>query len=242
VKLYYLRKVLGVAYLSSRWIRVQPMWLIQTFLVTIGFFVILYMWGGRYGVANFLVGAIIASMWAQGVNIVAQDIAWYRMMRLYDMFVATELTPSAFVLGVFVSSIAFVSAEFAAYLPIALAFDGLKYLVLSVAIGLGELAVSLLLGLAIALRVSVATNVSAVTNPIASILQILPPVFYPAAMLPAAARYAAMACPTAAAAEIVRQVAGIGAAVPIWIPIASLAAWLVTGFALSSKYMRWGLG
>ena len=241
MKLQYLRRILGIAFLSTRWIKVQPMWLIQTFLVTIGFFIILYMWGGSHGVANFLVGAIVAGMWGQGVNIVAQEIAWYRIMRLYDMFVATELTPSALVLGVFVSSLAFVATEFAAYLPIALAFNGLKYLALAVAIGLGELAVSLLLGLAIALRVSVATNISAITNPISSILQILPPVFYPASMLPTAARYIAMACPTAAAAEIVRQATGMGVAVPLWIPVVSLCAWLVAGFALSSRYMKWGL-
>ncbi len=237
----YLRRVLGIAFLSSRWIKVQPMWLIQTFLITIGFFIILYMWGGRHGVVNFLVGAIIASMWGQGINVVAQEIAWYRIMRLYEMFVATELTPSALVLGVFVSSLAFVATEFAAYLPIALVFNGLRYLVLAVLIGLGELVISLLLGLAIALRVSIATNISAITNPIASILQILPPVFYPASMLPNLVRYIAMTCPTAAAAEVVRQVAGMGAAVPLWMPIVSLCAWLIAGFALSSKYMKWGL-
>ena len=241
MKLHYLRMILGIAFLSTRWIKVQPMWLIQSFLITIGFFVLLYIWGGRYGVANYLIGAIIASMWSQGINIVAQDIAWYRIMRIYDMFVATELTPSAFILGVFVSSLAFVATGFAAYLPIAIAFNGFKYLALATLIGLGELAVSLLLGLAIALRVSVATNISAITNPISSILQILPPVFYPASMLPTAARYIAMACPTAAAAEIVRQVTGMGVAVPLWIPVVSLCAWLVAGFALSSRYMKWGL-
>ncbi len=49
----------------------------------------------------------------------------------------------------------------------------------------------------------------------------LPPVFYPAYLLPSTLRYAVMVVPTAAAAELVRQVSGIGASVSAIVPLVS---------------------
>ncbi len=236
-----LRRIWGMTYLASRWIIRQPLWLIQGFAITIGFFVLLYAWGGRAGVNNFVIGAVIAGMWGVGINLVGQDIGWYRLMKLYDMFVATELTPTHFILGVFLSSMVFEATTLAAYLPIALAFGAVRQLITALAVGLVELTLATFLGLVVAMRVSAATNVSSVTNTLSSMLQVLPPVYYPAYLLPGAVKYAVMAVPTAAAAELARQLSGLGASVPMIVPLASLCTWVIGAFLAANKVVRWGM-
>lgn len=236
-----LRRIWGMTYLASRWIIRQPLWLIQGFAITIGFFVLLYAWGGRAGVNNFVIGAVVAGMWGVGINLVGQDIGWYRLMKLYDMFVATELTPTHFILGVFLSSMVFEATTLAAYLPIALAFGAVRQLITALAVGLVELTLATFLGLVVAMRVSAATNVSSVTNTLSSMLQVLPPVYYPAYLLPGAVKYAVMAVPTAAAAELARQLSGLGASVPMIVPLASLCTWVIGAFLAANKVVRWGM-
>ena len=236
-----LRRIWGMTYLASRWIIRQPLWLIQGFAITIGFFVLLYAWGGRAGVNNFVIGAVVAGMWGVGINLVGQDIGWYRLMKLYDMFVATELTPTHFILGVFLSSMVFEATTLAAYLPIALAFGAVRQLITALAVGLVELTLATFLGLVVAMRVSAATNVSSVTNTLSSMLQVLPPVYYPAYLLPGAVKYAVMAVPTAAAAELARQLSGLDASVPMMVPLASLCTWVIGAFLAANKVVRWGM-
>ncbi len=236
-----LRRIWGMTYLASRWIIRQPLWLIQGFAITIGFFVLLYAWGGRAGVNNFVIGAVVAGMWGVGINLVGQDIGWYRLMKLYDMFVATELTPTHFILGVFLSSMVFEATTLAAYLPIALAFGAVRQLITALAAGLVELTLATFLGLVVAMRVSAATNVSSVTNTLSSMLQVLPPVYYPAYLLPGAVKYAVMTVPTAAAAELARQLSGLGASVPMIVPLASLCTWVISAFLAANKVVRWGM-
>ncbi len=236
-----LRLVLGIAYLTSRWIIRQPLWLIQNVAITIGFFILLYAWGGRLGVSNFVIGAVVAGMWGVGVNLVGQDVGLYRLTRIYEMFVATKLKPIHLVLGVFTSSLAFEISSLIAYLSVAVAFNALRELMAALAVGLGELMLATFLGLVIAMRVSSATNISAVTNPLSSILQVLPPVFYPASLIPGIIRYAVMAIPTAAAAELARQLSGIGSALPIYVPTASLCVWIAATALAANKVIRWGM-
>ncbi len=235
------RMVWGMTYLASRWIVRQPIWLVQSVAITVGFFVLLYVWGGRAGVSNFVVGAVIAGMWGVGINLVGQDIGWYRLMKLYDMFVVTEMRPVHFILGVFLSSMIFEASTLAAYLPIALAFGAVRELVAALLVGVAELTLATFLGLVVAMRVSAATNVSSVTNTLSSILQVLPPVFYPAYLLPGVIKYAVMVVPTAAAAELARQLSGVGASVPLLVPLLSLCAWVITAFLAANKVVKWGM-
>ncbi len=236
-----LRRIWGMTYLASRWIIRQPLWLIQGFALTIGFFALLYAWGGRAGVSNCVVGAVIAGMWGVGINLVGQDIGWYRLMKLYDMFVATELTPMHFILGFLLSSMIFEVTALTTYLPIALAFGAVRQLITALAVGVVELMIATFLGLVVAMRVSAATNVSSVTNTLSSVLQVLPPVYYPAYLLPGAVKYAVMVVPTAAAAELVRQLSGLGASVPMIVPLTSLCAWVVGTLLAANKVVRWGM-
>ncbi len=96
----------------------------------------------------------------------------------------------------------------------------MRQLITALAVGLVELTLATFLGLVVAMRVSAATNMSSVTNTLSNILEVLPPVYYPAYLLPGAVKYAVMAVPTAAAAELVRQLSGLGASVPMIVPLA----------------------
>ncbi len=163
-----LRRIWGVTYLSSRWIVRQPIWLVQSVAITVGFFILLYAWGGRAGVSNFLVGAIIAGAWGAGINLIGQNIGC-RLMKLYDMFVVTGLTPVYFILGVFLSSMIFEVTALATYLPIALAFGLVRQFIVALLVGIVELTLATFLGLVVAMRVPAATNVSSITNTLSNI-------------------------------------------------------------------------
>lgn len=235
-----LRMIYGVAYLTSRWIRRQPQWILQSALGYIGFAVLLYAWGGLKGLENLLVAMAIAGFWNTGVNIVAQNVGWYRIAKIQDMLIASPVTPLHYLVGLFLSSMAFPTAALAAAIPIAALLGAWGILLCSIAIGLVVLLLGVLLGLAIVLRVRNPVNVSAITNPIAWVLTILPPVYYPATVLPQVLRPIAMAVPTAAAAEIARQLSGMPPALPLWIPLASIATWCLAALIATSRIVKWG--
>ena len=236
-----LRKVLGIAYLTSRWVIRQPSWLIQSALSTVGFAILLYAWGGIEGLRNIIVAWVIGGLWSIGVNIVAQEVGWHRMMYLHEMLIASPIRPVHYLVGTFIMSLIFPVVGLVTIAPIAYLLSAWGLMCWSLIMGLPVLLTGIMLGLAIVMRVERPVNISAITNPISWLLVILPPVYYPAWILPEPLRYVALAIPTSASAEIVRQLAGLGVSIDITYPIAVIAAWCSVSLLLASKTIKWGL-
>lgn len=233
--------VYGVAYLSSRWVLRQPSWLLQSMLSMVGFAILLYAWGGLEGLRNIVLAWVIAALWSAGLNIVGQEVGWHRVILLHDMFVAGPLKPLHYLIGLFLVSLIFPCIELLILLPIALLLNALWDLLLAIVLGLPVLLSGITLGLTIVMRIEKPINVSAITNPIAWLLIILPPVYYPAWILPHQIRPIALLIPTSAAAEIVRQLVGMGASINILYPMTILFAWILIGTIMASKTIKWGL-
>ena len=236
-----LRKIYGIAYLSSRWIIRQPVWLIQSTLSLIGFAVLLYAWGGLEGLKHIIIAWIIGGLWGTGVNIVGQEVGWHRMMYLHDMFIASPVKPVHYLIGVFTMSLTFPVIELLVMIPLAYMLNAWNILFISLLMGLPVLLASIMLGLIIVMRVEKPINISAITNPISWLLVVLPPVYYPAWILPEQARIIALAIPTSAAAEIARQLTGLGTSINILYPTIIVATWVIAGIILASKTIKWGL-
>ena len=234
-------KISGVAYLASRWIRRQPIWLVQDLFVVIGFAVIMFVWGGLQGLKNVLVAWFIAGAWGMGVNLVAQFIGWDKQGKVMDMFIASPVRPFHYVFGYFISSLIFPVVDLAYMLILIIYLNAWTIVLASLVAFLPLLLISNLIGLAIVMRIKKPTNISAITNPLQMLLIILPPVFYPASVIPETARYFVLLTPTAAGAEIARELSGLSTWHNLWYPSVVLIAWVVIGIVSSAKTVKWGM-
>jgi len=237
----HLRIIYGVTYLSSRFILRQPAWILQTVLSYIGFAILLYMWGGTEGLKNLIVAMIISGLWGAGVNIVAQEVGWNRVSKIHDLFVVSSVKPTHYVIGNFLAALVFPLSSLLAMIPLVYVLNAWYLVLTSLAMGFTTLLVGILVGLFIVLRVEKPINVSAITNPISWLLTILPPVYYPLALIPKSLRLIAILAPTSAAAEVARQLSGLEYGIPLTYPVAVLTAWVTVGTYLLIKTMRWGL-
>ncbi len=234
-------KISGVVYLTSRWIRRQPLWLVQDLFIVVGFAILMFVWGGIAGLKNVLVAWFISGAWGMGVNLVAQSIGWDKQGKTMDMFIASPIKPFHYIFGYFLSSLIFLVADFLYMLPLVIFLDAWGIVLASLIAVAPLLIISNLVGLSIVMRIKKPTNISAITNPIQMMLIILPPVFYPASVIPETARYFVLLIPTAAGAEIAREISGLSTWGNLWYPIGVLLGWVILGILTSSKTVRWGM-
>ncbi len=235
------RIVYGLLLLTSRWLRRQPTWLIQSTLSYIGFAVLLYAWGGIEGLKNVIIALVINGMWGTGVNIVAQDVGYYRLMRIQDMLIASPVKPYHYIVAIFLSALAFPATSIGVIVFVVGYINAWTALGFALLLGLPVLLAGITIGLSIVLRVEKPVNISAITNPISWLLSILPPVYYPAWLLPEALRPIALSLPTSAAAELARQLTGLGFSINPLYPMVVLVIWSTIGVLLATKTMKWGL-
>ncbi|NPA74988.1 MAG: ABC transporter permease [Euryarchaeota archaeon] len=234
-------KISGIAYLTSRWIRRQPLWLVQDAFMIVGFALIMFVWGGITGLKNVFVAWFISGAWGMGINLVAQSIGWDKQHRVMDMFIAAPVKPWHYVFGYFLPGLIFVAVDLMFMLPLIAYLNAWNILLASLVAVAPLLITGTLLGLVIVMRIKKATNISAITNPLQMILVILPPVFYPAQLIPLNIRYFVLLIPTAAGAELARQLAGLSTWHNLWYPVAVLVAWVIIGILASAKMVKWGL-
>ncbi len=231
----------GIVYLSSRWLRRQPLWLVQDVFLVLGFAILMYVWGGMNGLRNVFVAYFISGAWGMGVNMIAQSIGWDKQNRVMDMFIASPVRPWHYVIGYFVPGLAFILVDLVILLPFIAYLNAWNILGASLIAVLPLILMSTLLGLAIVMRIKKATNISAITNPLQMLLVILPPVFYPAQVIPLNIRYFVLLIPTAAGAELARQLAGLSSWHNLWYPSLVLVSWVVVGIISSAKTVKWGM-
>ncbi|RLE69944.1 MAG: hypothetical protein DRJ43_03105 [Thermoprotei archaeon] len=117
-----LRQVLGLAYLESRWVKRQPLWLVQGVVGAVGFTMIIYVWGSVDALRNLVVAYIIAGAWGLGLNIVAQRIGWDRINHNIEFYVASPVTLSAYFTGIVLGCSLFLASNLIPALTIALIF------------------------------------------------------------------------------------------------------------------------
>ncbi len=234
-------KIRGIAYLTSRWIRRQPLWLVQDAFIVIGFAILMFVWGGIQGLKNVFVAWFVAGAWGMGIGLVAQSIGWDRIGKVTDMFIASPVKPWHYVVGYFIPALIFIAVDFIFMLPLIIYLNAWNIVIASLLAVLPLLMISNFLGLVIVMRIKKPTNISAITNPLNMILVILPPVFYPADILPMGMRYGVMLIPTAAGAELARQLSGLSTWNNMWYPAMVLVAWVIIGVVTSAKTVKWGM-
>ncbi|MEM1928314.1 MAG: ABC transporter permease [Acidilobaceae archaeon] len=229
----------GVARLTLSFLLRQPAWLAQSLFFAASLFILLWAWGGERGVGYMISGYVAISVFGAGVNMVGQTVGWYRVMGVLSLFIASPITPRAYMAGAILASTAFILAGIPPLLIAGAAFNQTKVVAASLATAPLLLPASVLLGLTIAFYVKKPTNISAITNPITLTLSMLPPVFYPASALPDPLKHIALLAPTAAAATLARTLSGLEQDPNPIIPTTTLLAWTIASAILANKIVKW---
>jgi ABC-2 type transport system permease protein len=174
----------------------------------------------------------------------AGDATWYRLeTKLQDFFVASPVNQLGYLLGIAFAGLFFASPALVVLLPL-LVYIGLP--LISLPIVLLSLVGVWLFSSAIGYLVS--TFTSNLRNGwqsgllLSVIVGILPPVFYPAEILPYDILLITYAIPTTNAALLIRDAMGSAPTLPYWSPVTGwflIAVSLAIALAVTSRVARW---
>ncbi len=229
--------------LSITWLRRNLMSLVWLFATPFSLlFIITVTTGGRSFVLG-VVGSLILVLSTVGTGI-AGDATWYRLeTKLQDFFVASPVNQIGYLLGIAFAGLFFASPALAVLLPL-LVYIGLP--LISLPIVLLSLAGVWLFSSAIGYLVS--TFTSNLRNGwqsgllLSVLVGILPPVFYPAEILPHDILLLAYAIPTTHAALLIRDAMGNTPNLAYWSPLMGwllIAVSLAIALAVTSRVARW---
>ncbi len=237
-----IKRIIGIAYLESRWIKRQPLWIFQGIIGSIGFILILFAWGHLEALKNLIAAYVIAGAWSQGLNIVAQAIGWSRIGREYERYVASPVTLADYFIGIILATSPFmlISLIPATILAIIVGIDLYSFLLLLMLIPIA-LTIGAFLSLSIILRIKNPTNISAITNPLNTFTIVLPPVYYPLTIVPPSLRIICLIMPSVSLVEIGRWIILHKTACHFAYPLLIIIIWLIVLTILLSRRLKWGL-
>ncbi len=244
------RSALRICYFNG----ILPLWrqstlLIAIFLTPVSFVFFLFVIAPRDLFAYGVVGGILFTALFTG-NGMLNDCAYYRLERqLQQVFVASPVRSTTFVLGMALSELAFTLPAQALFFTILWITHPFGPAALA-----GLLAVVLLtwlmattLGFMISTFYSQLREIWPVGTMVFSTLSVIPPVFYPIAAIPAAWQWAAFFAPSTFASQLAERSIGLATADPTGAPWLGVPGVQLLGLvgatalfaAAAAKLARW---
>jgi len=227
----------------------SPLLIAAVFLTPFSFLFFLFVIAPHALFPYGVVGGVLFTALFTG-NGMLNDCAYLRLERqLQQVFVASPVTPLAYILGMALSELAF-------SLPAMTLFVGILFVVhpISALAGAGLVGLLLLtwlmatsLGFFISTLFSQLREIWPIGTLVFSILSILPPIFYPATEIPAHWRWVAYLAPSTFAAQLADRFAGLGGTITTGVPfldspffdLAGLAAFALLFGAAALFFARW---
>ena len=198
----------------------SPLLIAAVFLTPFSFLFFLYVIAPRDLFPFGVVGGVLFTALFTG-NGMLNDCAYLRLERqLQQVFVASPVSPLAYILGMALSELAFA-------VPATVLFLAILALVAPVgpaglAALLGVIVMTWLLATTLGFFVSTLFSQLREIWPIGtlifSLLSVLPPIFYPADKIPAGWQWVAYLAPSTFAAQLADHVAGLGGAISTGVP------------------------
>ncbi|HVH15150.1 MAG TPA: ABC transporter permease [Candidatus Angelobacter sp.] len=229
--------------LSITWLRRNLLSLVWLFATPFSLLFIITVTTGGRSFAVGVVGSLLLILSTVGTGL-AGDATWYRLeTKLQDFFVASPVNQLGYLLGIAFAGLFFASPALIVLLPL-LVYIGLPLITLPTV--LLSLAGVWLFSSAIGYLVS--TFTSNLRNGwqsgllLSVIVGILPPVFYPAEILPNNILLVTYAIPTTNAALLIRYAMGNNPTLPYWSPLTGwllIAVSLAIALAVTSRVARW---
>jgi len=238
-----------VASLTIAWIngvlvlRRAPLWIASYLLMPLALLFFFRIHGDVAMMKMALIGGIIMVATSNGISILG-DAAWFRIYVKYqDLLVATPIRPVSYVMGLSLSMLVFASPGLALFVALA-SLAGLMTLEFALALAACTIAVwisSSMMGFTISTLFKTLRHVWPMASILSMVLSLLPPIYYPATVLPQGLQWVGALVPTGAAAMILHHVAGIVKieAAALAASATSLVAYATTLPLLSSLKARW---
>jgi len=233
-----MRQALAIASLLTRGTLRQPLVYISIMTIPLSYFLLMTLLEGRKMGLHALLGAAVAFGFNSGVVSLPQVVLMYRYRRLQEMLLAGPVSPMTYLVGVALSRLFGAAPNLLALLLILVWIGGVAPEGLLAVLFLMLLSwfIGSLLGFVLASLWENPVTVSSAANMLGILLVLLPPVYYPAELLPASLRWPAMVIPTANMAQLMRQAVGLSAVQPGHLVlqvgllglVAALAVWFVS--------------
>lgn len=238
-----------VAVLTIAWIdgvltlRRAPLWVVSYLLMPLALLFFFSIYGNPVMMRLSIIGGIVMIAVSNGISILG-DAAFYRIYVKYqDLLIATPLRPISYILGLSLSMLIFASPGLTLFLALAWLIGIITMpfaLVLAVCL-IMVWASSSFMGFAISTLFNRLRHVWPIASILSLLLGILPPVYYPATILPQGYRWIGALAPTGAATMILHQVAGFVEleASAIITSIVSLIGYMTMFMLLSILKVKW---
>ncbi|MGC9108018.1 MAG: hypothetical protein ACP5IE_07525 [Infirmifilum sp.] len=235
-------RIIGVASMQVIlwWRRKSPVGQLFGFLLGMLFFV--GFWGGPTLLRDYLIASFIAGGWSLGSGSVARILEWDWATGQREVYVASPLTFSEYLLGILISLIP--ALIFEIWLPLALilmmdiSISSIPWLF---TLALISLVLGMLATLAIAPHVKPKSRLSIVTNPVTNFILMLSPVFYPLSLTPWPMRPLLLLFPVTPLGEAARIAAGGYMSVLSPLDIVFLVSFWIAVLTLAvSSLHKWG--
>lgn len=176
--------------------------------------VMFHLIGGSELGRHALFGTLV--VFATNVCVVSmpQVIVSYQARRLQDMFVASPVTPVMYATGLGLSRLLWVAPGLVVVMAVLLWTGGLlvRQLPQAVMVILVTWFVGALIGFMAATVFSSPYKITTAANLLGMLMSVVPPVYYPLALVPPAWRWLPMLLPTTNAAELLRIAGGLSTA------------------------------
>jgi ABC-2 type transport system permease protein len=183
-------------------------------------------------------------------NGMLNDCAYLRLERqLQQVFVASPVSPLAYILGMALSELAFALPAMTLFLVILFLVQPIGALAALGIVGLLLLTwlMATSLGFFISTLFAQLREIWPIGTLVFSILSIIPPVFYPATEIPAAWRWVAFLAPSTYAAQLADRLAGLGGGITTGVPfldtpyfdLAGLVAFTLLFGVAALFFARW---
>ena len=238
-----------VASLTIAWVngflvlKRAPLWVVSYLLMPLALLFFFRIHGDVTMMKMALIGGIIMVATSNGISILG-DAAWFRIYVKYqDLLVATPIKPVSYVMGLSLSMLVFASPGLALFVVL-VSLAGLMTFEFALALAACTIAVwisSSMMGFAISSLFKSLRHVWPMASILSMVLSLLPPIYYPATVLPQGFQWIGALVPTGAAAMILHHVAGLVEveATAFAASVASLIAYATTLPLLSSLKVKW---
>jgi ABC-2 type transport system permease protein len=227
--------------LSITWLRRNLLSLVWLFATPFSLLFIITVTTGGRSFALGVIGSLLLVLSTVGTGL-AGDATWYRL-ELQDFFVASPVNQLGYLLGIAFAGLFFASPALVVLLPL-LVYIGLPLIFLPVVLVslVGVWLFSSAIGYLVSTFTSNLRNGWQSGLLLSVLVGILPPVFYPAEILPHNILLLTYAIPTTNAALLIRDAMGTAPTLPYWSPLTGwflIAVSLAIVLAVTSRVARW---
>jgi len=234
-----INSILAIAKIYSAWFMKSRLWIVNQLIIPISMYIVFLLVIGRGFEINALIGGLIALAWNAGSNALSQQIFSYRSYyRLLDMFIASPVTPTIFIAGTALGALLNALLPALPIFALVIIYKGVDVVIL-IPVFLLSWILGSITGFFMAYRARSPARFYALANLLYYLLTILPPVYYPASIIPGIGMYIALLIPTATLSDLARISISIEPPLNLYYDLIVIIVYLTVLLTLTLRYAEW---